>query len=197
MIHPKEERTLVLIKPDGVKRGLIGEIMHRFEMRSLKIVALKMVHASKEDIAKHYPSTDENWLKTIGGKTLENYQQYGKDPVAECGTADPLEIGKKVYAWLEEFMASGAIVAMVVQGLHAVDMVRKICGATLPSKADMGTIRGDYSTDSPTLANMEKRPIRNIVHASGNLEEAAHEVSLWFTDKEIHGYTRSEEDMQF
>ncbi len=197
MTHPKEERTLVLVKPDGVKRGLTGEVIHRFEMRALKVVAIKMIQGSKEEIAKHYPSTDAAWLTLIGNKTLENYQQYGKDPVAECGTADPLEIGKKVYSWLEEFMSSGPIVAMVVQGLHAVDMVRKICGATLPSKADMGTIRGDYSTDSPTLANMEKRPIRNIVHASGNLEEAANEISLWFKADEIHGYTRSEEDMQF
>ena len=86
---------------------------------------------------------------------------------------------------------------MVVQGLHAVEMVRKITGGTLPSQADMGTLRGDYSVDSPLLANAQKRGVRNIVHASGNTAEAEQEVKLWFTPKEIHSYSRAEEDIMF
>jgi len=195
-MHPKEERTVLLIKPDGVKRGLIGDIIGRIEQRGLKVIALKMVMASKEQVKKHYPGTEE-WLKGMGEKTLENYRTYGKDPIKEIGTDDPLEIGKKVYQWLEEFMTSGPMVAMLVSGLHAIDMIRKICGHTLPSKADMGTIRGDYSVDSPTLANLEKRAIRNVVHASGNPTEAAHEIAHWFSEKEIHDYKRAEEDIMF
>lgn len=195
-MHPKEERTVLLVKPDGVKRGLIGDIIGRIEQRGLKVIALKMIMASREQVKKHYPGTDE-WLKGMGEKTLENYRTYGKDPIKEVGTDDPLEIGKKVYQWLEDFMTSGPMVAMLISGLHAIDMIRKICGNTLPSKADMGTIRGDYSIDSPTLANLEKRAIRNIVHASGNSTEAAHEITHWFSEKEIHDYKRAEEDIMF
>lgn len=195
-MHPKEERTLLLVKPDGVKRGLVGDILSRIEQRGLKIIALKLITATPEHVKSHYPGTDE-WLKGMGEKTLENYRQYGKDPVKEVGTGDPLEIGKMIYKWLEDFMTSGPMAAMVISGLHAADMVRKICGHTLPSKADMGTIRGDYSVDSPTLANLEKRAIRNIVHASGTQEEAVHEIAHWFAPEEIHDYKRAEEDIMF
>ena len=86
---------------------------------------------------------------------------------------------------------------MIVQGVHAVDMVRKICGVTMPYMADMGTIRGDYSVDSAAAANKEKRSVHNLVHASETPEEAANELGNWFTPEEIHGYKRMEEDMQF
>lgn len=195
-MHPKEERTLLLVKPDGVKRGLTGDIIKRIEQRGLKIIALKMITATREHVRSHYPGSEE-WLKGMGEKTLENYRTYGKDPIKEVGTDNPLEIGKMVYGWLEEFMTSGPMVAMIISGLHAIDMVRKIGGHTLPSKADMGTIRGDYSVDSPTLANVEKRAIRNIVHASGNPEEAVHEIAHWFAPEEIHDYKRAEEDIMF
>ncbi|TSC95702.1 MAG: nucleoside-diphosphate kinase, partial [Parcubacteria group bacterium Athens1014_26] len=99
--------------------------------------------------------------------------------------------------WIVEFMTSGPIIKMVIQGLHAVEMVRKLVGNTMPSQAEMGTIRGDFSVDSSVLANAQKRAIRNIVHASGNLAEAEHEISLWFTPDEIHVYTRAEEDIMF
>jgi nucleoside-diphosphate kinase len=193
---PKQERTLLLIKPDGVKRGLIGEIIQRIEQRGLKIIALKMIVATREHIKGHYPGTEE-WLKGMGEKTLENYRTYGKDPIKEIGTDDPLKIGKMIYKWLEDFMTSGPMVAMVISGVHAVDMVRKICGHTIPAKADMGTIRGDYSIDSPTLANLEKRAIHNLVHASSTAEEAIHEIEHWFSPEEIHDYQRAEEDIMF
>lgn len=196
MAHPSEEKTVVLIKPDGVKRGLIGEVIKRMEMRGLKVIALKMIVASREHAAAHYPNT-EPWLRGIGEKTLENYQKYGKDPKKEVGTDNPIEIGKQVAEWNVDFLTSGPMVAMVIQGIHAIDMVRKIVGKTIPAFAEMGTIRGDFSVDSPTLANVQKRSIHNVVHASGDPDEAAHELQHWFGDKEVHAYKRAEEDIMF
>ena|SRR3989344_5515261 len=190
------ERTVMLIKPDGVKRGLIGESIKRVEQRGLKIIAIKMVMVSEEQARKHYPGT-EQWLRGMGQKTLETYAKYNKDPMKELGTADTLEIGKMIYDWNIELFMSGPVVAILISGIHAIDMVRKIVGKTIPAFAEMGTIRGDYSVDSPALANESKRAIRNIVHASGDSLEAVHEVSHWFTQKEIHDYARSEEDVMF
>ena len=102
-----------------------------------------------------------------------------------------------VHGWIADFMISGPIVKMVVQGVHAVEMVRKLVGHTIPSMAEMGTIRGDFSVDSAVLANTQKRGIRNIVHASGNIVEAEQEIALWFTPEEIHEYKRAEEDIMF
>lgn len=195
-MQPQEEKTVVLIKPDGVKRGLIGEVIRRFESRGLKIISLKMITASREHAHSHYPNTEE-WLRGMGNKTLENYKQYGKDPVKEIGTDDALEIGKMVAQWNVDFLTSGPMIAMVVQGIHAVDMVRKIVGKTVPAMAEMGTIRGDFSVDSPTLANVGKRALRNIVHASQDQSEAAHELEHWFKEEEIHEYKRAEEDIMF
>lgn len=196
MLSSKEERTIVLIKPDGVKRGLIGEIIKRIEMRGLKVIALKMVRPSEEHIAMHYPNTEE-WLRGMGEKTLDTYAKYEKDPILELGTDDPMEIGKMIQKWNVEFLKSGPLVAIMVSGIHAVDMVRKIVGTTVPAMAEMGTIRGDFSVDSPVLANMGKRAIHNLVHAAGNQEEAIHEIEHWFSPEEIHDYKRAEEDTMF
>lgn len=194
--HPREERTFMLVKPDGVKRGLVGECIARIEQRGLKIIALKMILASEKMARGHYPGTDE-WMRGMGEKTLESYAKYGKDPKKELGTADPLKIGKMIYGWNTDFLTSGPMVAMIISGIHAVDMVRKIVGKTLPSFAEMGTIRGDFSVDSPVLANDAKRAIRNLVHASGDPDEAAHEIKHWFSADEIHAYKRAEEDIMF
>ena len=196
MADLKEEKTVVLIKPDGVKRGLIGEVIKRFESRGLKIIALKMLVASREHVHSHYPNS-EQWLRGMGEKTLDTYKQYEKDPKKEVGTDDPLEIGKMVAEWNVDFLTSGPMVAMVVQGIHAVDMVRKIVGKTIPADAEMGTIRGDFSVDSPTLANAGKRAIHNIVHASGDQPESTQELEHWFSKEEINEYKRAEEDIMF
>jgi nucleoside-diphosphate kinase len=180
----KKERTYVMIKPDGVKKGLIGEIIRRFEQRDLKIVALEMFQPTHDQINDHYPK-DEAWIRRVGQKTLGTYEKYGMDAKPHFGTSDDLEIGTAVRKWLVEFMISAPLVRMVVEGVHAVDMVRKICGATMPYLADMGTIRGDYSADSPAIANMEKRPVMNLVHASETPEEAAHEIKHWFGGREV------------
>ncbi|MEI6494691.1 MAG: nucleoside-diphosphate kinase, partial [bacterium] len=188
MNNPKEEITYVMVKPDGVRKGLIGEIIRRFEQRDLKIVALQMHQPTKEEMNEHYPK-DDAWVTRLGHKTIMTYEKYGYDPITELGTADEFEIGKSVRTWLIDYMVSAPVVKMVVQGIHAVDMVRKITGPTLPYLAEMGTIRGDYSVDSPLLANKEKRCVTNLVHASETPEEAAHEIEHWFgRDFSVHSY---------
>lgn len=185
----KEERTYVMIKPDGVRKGLIGEVIKRFEQRDLKVVAIEMFMPTREQIDNHYPK-DEAWITRLGEKTIATYTKYNIDPIGALGTDDPSKIGPMVRGWLLEYMVSAPLVRMVVEGLHAVDMVRKICGPTLPYMADMGTIRGDYSNDSPALANSEKRAVMNLVHASETPQEAEHEIKYWFGESTIHKYRR-------
>jgi nucleoside-diphosphate kinase len=196
MKHIKEQQTLVLMKPDGVKRGLIGEVVSRIERRGLKIVAMKMVAVDNDHLEKHFPSNEE-WIHRLGGKTLKTFAEYDLDPKTHLGTDDQLEVGKGVRASLFEYMTSGPIVAMVVEGLHAIDMIRKVAGHTLPVFAEMGTIRGDFSVDSPAIANVEKRAIHNIMHASETPEEAQNEINLWFRPEEIHSYKRADQDIMF
>ncbi len=187
----KKERTYAMIKPDGVQKGLIGEIIRRFEQRDLKIVALEMFQPTHDQIDNHYPK-EEAWIRRVGQKTLGTYEKYGMDATKDFGTNEDLEIGKQVRSWLVSYMTSAPLVRMVVEGVHAVDMVRKICGATMPYLADMGTIRGDYSADSPAIANIEKRPVMNLIHASETPAEAEHEIKHWFGGREdvIFDYKR-------
>jgi nucleoside-diphosphate kinase len=190
MKHPKEERTFVMVKPDGVRKGLTGEIIRRFEQRDLKIVALQMFEPTRQQIDDHYPK-DEAWIARLGQKTLKTYEKYGFDAKTELGMENDLEIGKEVRRWLVDYMLSAPLVRMVVQGIHAVDVVRKIAGPTLPYMAEVGTIRGDFSIDSPLLANKEKRAVMNLVHASETPEEAEHEIEHWFgKDAKIYQYKR-------
>lgn len=185
----ENERTLVIIKPDGVKRGLIGEIMKRFEARGLKIVALHMTHPTKEQMNDHYPK-DKEWIKNLGKNTEKSYKEFNIPSTLkeDYGTEDLYEIGKKVREWLIDFMVSGPIVKIVVEGLHAIKMVRKIVGPTIPAFAEAGTIRGDFSIDSPDLANIKKRAVHNLIHASGSKEEVEHEIRLWFAPEDLHEY---------
>src|SRR3989344_6775909 len=151
----QKEQTLILAKPDAVKRGIVGEIVRRFETRGLKIVGVKMVKPSTANIKKHYLATREQ-LEGMGNKSLENFKLLGLDPVKELGTASALKIGQMINNWNFEFLSSSPVVAMVFEGPHAVEMGRKIVGNTLPFKADIGTIRGDFSVDSST-SNRVKR----------------------------------------
>ena len=185
----KEEKTFVLVKPDGVRKGLIGEVIKRFEQRDLKIVALEMFMPTREMIHDHYPK-DEAWIERLGNKTLGTYEKYGIDAEKELGSKDAKVLGKMVREWLLDFMTSAPLVRMVVQGVHAVDVVRKIAGPTLPYMADMGTIRGDFSIDSRAIANSEKRAVANILHCSETPEEAEHEIKHWFGKSPIHQYKR-------
>ena len=180
----RQEQTLILAKPDALERGLVGEIVRRFEMKGFRVVALKMVKASREHVAKHYLAIQEQ-IEGMGNKTLENLAKHGKDPVKLLGTKDPAKIGQMINKWNMDFLTSGPVIAMVFRGLHAVEMGRKIVGNTIPAKAELGSIRGDFSVDSPLLANDEQRSVRNLVHASGSVEEAQREIKHWFNLKEI------------
>jgi nucleoside-diphosphate kinase len=182
------EQTLVILKPDAVRRNLMGEIITRFEKVGLKLAAVRLVTAKKEIVDKHYPKDrDELWFG-IGNKTLENYQNLGMDPIESLGTSDPREIGKMVRVWLMDYIMQGPVLVMVLEAPHAVELVRKLAGHTLPLLSAPGTIRGDYAYDSSYLANSNKRAIENLIHASGTIEEAKYEIPLWFTSSEIHSY---------
>ena len=179
------ERSLIVIKPDGVVRGLAGEIISRFERVGLKIVAAKFTKADQKLAEKHYPGDREAWLRGMGEKTLENYKKFGQDPVKLLGTNDTHEIGKMIQRWLTDYITSGPVLALVLEGPHAVELVRKICGNTLPFLAAPGTIRGDFAYDSSYLANTGRRAIKNLIHSSGSVEEAKYEIPLWFSPSEI------------
>ena len=192
----RNERTLVFLKPDGVQRGLIGAVLERFERAGLKVVGMKMVHAGRDLLDRHYPN-DESFLRTLGGKTKEAFATYGLDVKGQTGSDDPLEIGRQVRGWLIDYVSSGPVAAFVLEGIHAISVVRKLVGDTLPYRAAPGTIRGDYAIDSPTVANLMSRPVRNLIHASGSVEEAQMEITLWFRPEDLHTYRRADETVMF
>lgn len=148
------ERTLILVKPDGVQRGLIGEIITRFEKVGLKIVAMKMHWVTPEFAKQHYKA----------------------------------HIGKKFYPFLEKMITEGPVVAILLEGIEAIELVRKMVGPTEPKAASPGTIRGDYAHVSAAYADKKGVAVKNLIHASGNKEEAKEEINLWFKPEEIHTY---------
>lgn len=179
----KKERTLVIVKPDGVQRGLIGEIIGRYEKTGLKLLGIKMIVPAEETVDKHY-SLDPNWKKSVGEKAISAYKKNGQTPPSE----DPIVIGDGVLSALKKYFTSGPVVAMVWQGANAVGVVRKITGGTEPLSSDVGSIRGDFTIDSYPLADVDKRAVRNLVHASGNVDEASKEIPLWFSESELVDY---------
>ncbi len=182
------ERTLVVIKPDAVQRGISGEIIQRFEKTGLKIIGAKMFVVDKALANKHYPRDRHDFIEGIGKNTLKSYEEQSMDVKAQFGTKDPHEIGLTVQVWLVDFIASAPVLALVLDGPHAIEVVRKLVGVTTPVAAQPGTIRGDYSFDSPAAANAGQRPIRNLIHASGNKAEAEYEIKLWFKSAELFDY---------
>ncbi len=177
------EKTLVIIKPDGIQRSLIGEIIKRFERIGLKIVALKMIIPKEEQVNSHY-LIDPEWKKNVGEKAISAYEKKGIEPP----TKDPEEAGEKVLNGLKKYMTSGPVVAMVLQGAHACAIVRKVVGGTEPLSSDVGTIRGDFVLDSYQMADTDGRAVRNLIHASGNPEEAEKEIPIWFDENELLHY---------
>jgi len=186
----KQEKTLVLIKPDGVQRGLIGEVIKRYESCGLKLVALKMVIADKKLALAHY-STDPDWAIKTGTKTFESYENKGLPLPGK----DPIEFAEKVRRQLVSFMTSGPVIAMIWQGMGAVSVVRKITGGTEPLTSAPGTIRGDYTIDSYTASDVDQRAVRNIIHSSGSVDEANKEITIWFKSEEILNYRLISEEI--
>ena len=179
----QKERTLVLIKPDGVQRTLVGEIVGRFERVGLKLVAMKMLVVDGAHVEKHY-TLDPEWRRITGEKTIKSYKEKGLTPPSE----DPLEITAVILKNLVKYMTSGPVIAMVWEGAHAVKIVRKLVGGTEPLTSDVGTIRGDYVLDSYQLSDTGKRSVRNLVHASGSAPESENEIKHWFNEKELVDY---------
>ncbi len=181
--HPKYERSLIIIKPDGLQRSLIGEIIKRYERSGLKLVGIKMLVPSADLIEKHY-TLDPEWRIKTGLKTIKSYADKGLTPPH----TDPLKITAIILKNLINYMTRGPVVAMVWQGAHAVEIIRKITGGTEPLTSEMGTIRGDFVLDSYSMSDVDGRAVRNLVHASGTPNEAKAEISHWFKDEELFNY---------
>ena len=181
--HPKTERTLVVIKPDGIQRSLIGEIIKRYERTGLKLVGVKMFVPSADLVEKHY-TLDPEWRRVTGEKAIKGYLDKGLTPP----TTNPLEVTEKVLKNLIKYLTSGPVIAMVWQGAHVVKIVRKITGGTEPLTSDVGTIRGDFVLDSYQMSDNDTRAVRNLVHASGSVKEAEDEIKHWFKENELADY---------
>ena len=190
--HPKKERTFVAVKPDGIQRSLIGEIIGRFEKVGLKLVAMKMLVADADHIEKHY-TLDPEWRRITGEKTIAGYKAKGLPPPSE----DPLEITAKILKNLRTYMTSGPIIIMIWEGAHSVKVVRKLVGGTEPLTSDVGTLRGDYVLDSYAMSDADDRTVRNIVHASGSVEEANKEINHWFKPEEVTDYKLVQEQILY
>jgi nucleoside-diphosphate kinase len=178
------QRTLILIKPDGVQRCISGKIMDRFESAGLKIVGMKMVWADDNLAKTHYP-LDEQWAKNLFEKTKAAYAKDNK-PVK---FKDHIEMGQTIQGNLIDFLKEGPVIAMVLEGQHAIELVRKLIGSTEPRQSAPGTIRGDFaSIESYAKADSKSRAVRNLVHASDSPENAKREIAVWFKESEIHSY---------
>ncbi|MDB5184076.1 MAG: putative Nucleoside diphosphate kinase [Candidatus Saccharibacteria bacterium] len=174
------ERTLVILKPDAVQRAIAGEILTRFEKTGLKIVGMKMMIPEMELLKKHYP---DELIPIVGNKTKEDWDNYGieyKETIEE--------IGEMIVTATRQFMRSSPVIAFVLEGGHAVEVVRKMVGKTGPKDSAPGTIRGDYAHLSLGRASLQKKGAANLLHASGTVEEAKQEIAMWFDESELFEY---------
>jgi nucleoside-diphosphate kinase len=190
--HYKHERTMVIIKPDGIQRSLMGEIIKRYEQVGLKLVALKMMVPTAEQIEKHY-TLDPEWRLKTGLKTIKGYTDKGLTPPV----TDPLAVTAEILRKVKLYMTSGPVIAMIWQGAHAVEIVRKLTGGTEPLTSVPGTIRGDYVLDSYRMSDTDRRSVRNLVHASGSVKEAEDEIAHWFKKDEIFSYNIVQEKIMY
>ena len=176
------ERALVVIKPDGIEKELVGKVIAKFEESGLKVVGLKMISASSFLVGNHYAENEE-WLLSVG--------KNAKAADAKRGIVTKeteREIGMRIRSYLMKELTRLPVVAIALEGPDANKNARKIAGSTEPKSADPSTIRGMYSTDTYILADKEKRSIRNIVHVSDSPESAAREIKVWFKDSELYDY---------
>lgn len=182
MAHPKKEKTFVIVKPDGVQRSLVGEVIKRIERTGLKIVGLKMIMATEDQCWKHY-NKDDAWFLRKGTKIVED-RKANNMPVEK----EAIEYGRDIIGQLVKFMTSGPIVALVVEGNQSVGIVKKLVGGTEPATSDVGTIRGDFTVDTYNIATFDGRAVRNLIHCTDVPEEAEREINLWFTSQELLNY---------
>jgi nucleoside-diphosphate kinase len=187
-----QEKTLVIIKPDGVQRSLIGEVIKRIERVGFKLIALKFEIPAKEKVVEHY-TIDPEWVEKTGRKALDADIKAGKDVTG----IDPLTHGGTILHKLQNYITSGPVVVMVWQGAHVVDVVRKLVGSTEPRTSDVGTIRGDFVHDSYEISNIEGRSVRNVLHASSSVDDAEKEIAVWFKPEEIVPYRLVAEEVLY
>lgn len=188
--HPKNERTLVIIKPDGIQRSLVGEIIKRYERVGLKLTAMKMLIPTEDMAVKHYYEVGgDAWLEEVGRKARAAYEKKGMT----SPYATNMENGRAVMMSNAKYLSAGPVVAMIWQGNQACALVRKITGGTEPLTADLGSIRSDFTLDTFALADTDQRSVRNLLHASGNPEEAEKEIPIWFEKNEILKYKHIQE----
>lgn len=181
-MHPKKERTFVILKPDAIQRGLIGEIIGRFERAGLKVAGMKFGMLDKDKIWKHY-GKDDAWFLKKGTKILEDRKAAGMVVDKEA-----IDYGKDIIRALEKFMTVCPVVSMVLEGNQAVAVVMKMVGTTEPTTSDVGTIRGDLTLDSYQIAAVDDRAVRNLIHCSDTVENANNEIALWFEGKDLYDY---------
>jgi nucleoside-diphosphate kinase len=186
----KRERTLVIIKPDGVQRSLIGDIINRYERTGLKLIAMKMVVPTEENATKHYYDVGgDEWLENVGVKARAAYEKKGM----QSPYATNKDNGWAVLKANAKYLSSGPVICMIWEGNQACAIVRKLTGSTEPLSSDVGTIRGDFTIDSYQLSDVEGRSMRNLIHASGNPEESAKEIPIWFKPEELLEYVSIQE----
>lgn len=190
-LHPKKERSFVIVKPDGVQRGLVGEIISRFERTGLKLVGLKFTVLDSDRIWKHY-NKDDAWFLKKGTKIVEDRQAAGM-PIEK----EAIEYGKDIIRALEKFMTSGPVVMMAWEGNQAVAIVKKLVGETEPATSDVGTIRGDLTVDSYAISAVDDRAVRNLIHCSDEPDNANFELDLWFPSEDLINYVHLNEKILY
>ncbi|MEN9413518.1 MAG: hypothetical protein RLZZ342_605 [Candidatus Parcubacteria bacterium] len=190
-MHPKKERTFVIVKPDGVQRSLVGEIIKRYERTGLKLIGMKFWLADEATFWKHY-NKDDAWFLKKGTKIVEDKKAAGL-PVDK----EPIEYGKDIIRQLVKFMTAGPVLMMVWEGNQAVAVVTKITGTTEPSSSDVGTIRGDFTVDSYGISAVDDRAVRNLIHCSDAPSEAEREIALWFKPEELLSYRLMSEEILY
>lgn len=189
--HPKKERTFVIIKPDGVQRSLMGEIISRFERVGLKITAMKFLVPEADQCWKHY-NKDDVWFQAKGDRIVKGREENNM-PVEKPA----IEYGRDIIGQLVTFMTAGPVLTMVIEGNQAVGIVTKLVGGTEPLTSDIGTIRGDFTLDSYELSGVDERAVRNLIHCSDKPEEAEREIKIWFKEEEIVKYRSINEAMLY
>lgn len=189
--HPQQERSLVVLKPDAIQRSLIGEVIKRFERAGLKISAFKFFYPTEEMLFEHY-NKDDAWFTIKGENMIKDLKAQGSEPEKSA-----LEYGKDIIRLVIKGMQEGPVLAMVIEGNHAVGVVKKLVGPTEPTSSDVGTIRGDFTIDSYAHSTYENRSIRNLIHCSDPVEEVEREIALWFTEEEIQSYITAQERIMY
>lgn len=184
----------MIIKPDGIQRSLIGEIIKRYERTGLKLIAMKMLVPTEEMATKHYYEVGgDAWLEEVGRKAAAAYEKKGEKSPFPTFKDNGIAIMKSN----AKYLSSGPVVAMIWQGNQAVGLVRKITGGTEPLSSDVGTIRGDFTLDTYQMADLDQRSIRNLIHASGTSEEAEKEIPIWFKEEEILAYNHVQDKILY